>query len=645
LNDAVTGLVMAVINVPQALANGVLAGVNPVFGLYSMIVGTTVAAFVTASVFMNVDSTSATALTAGEALAGVTSEEQLGYLVVLGLLVGLFMLVFGLLKLGFLVRFVSNAVMTGFLSGLGVLTVLGQLGDLTGFYSEAGNKVFRAIDTLLNLRQVDPGTLLIGLATIATILAVERTRLARYAYLVALVLVTVLVPLLGLETVTLVGDTTDIPRTIPIPHLPQLSLVPSLILPALAIALIALVQAAGVSQSVPNPDGEYPDASGDFRGQGIANMAVGLAGGLPVGGSVSGTALVQSSGAQSRWANIFTGLFGLVVVLLFAPLVELIPLAALAGLLVTVGVGMVNVPRMRTVWNTGAAPLTIMVITFVATLFTPIQVAVALGVVLHILLYIFRSAEAVRLERMIPQADGTFVEGEVPEALPSGEIVVLLPIGSLFFAGVAELEEHLPNVGQAQGTAVIIRLRDRDEVGSTFIRTIGRYAQSLQAGGNVLGLERARPGTARTDRAARSDRPGERVPGAAPAWRLAPAVAGCRGELARQKPGRQGVEPCYTVLSPVAMPGIASWSGSRLPRWSSRSWPWSSSWWPSFTPWVTMSSGPPSARSTKSCTSNSKSAWAEPCYWAWRSWWRPTLCALWPWRPPCRASPSWACWC
>ena len=489
LNDLVTGLVMAVINVPQALANGVLAGVNPVFGLYSMIVGTTVAAFVTASVFMNVDSTSATALTAGEALASVTSEEHLGYLVVLGLLIGLFMLVFGLLKLGFLVRFVSNAVMTGFLSGLGVLTVLGQVGDLTNFYSEAGNKVFRAIDTVLNFREIDLPTLFIGLATIVTILLVERTPLKRYAYLVALVLVTVLVPLLGLESVTLVGDTTDIPRTIPIPHLPDLSLVPSLILPALAIALIALVQAAGVSQSVPNPDGEYPDPSGDFRGQGIANLAVGLAGGLPVGGSVSGTALVRSSGAQSRWANIFTGVFGLVVVLLFAPLVELIPLAALAGLLVTVGAGMVNVPRLRTVWNTGPAPLTIMAITFVTTLFTPIQVAVALGVVLHILLHVFRSAEAVRLERIVPEADGTFFEGEVPEALPSGEIVVLQPIGSLFFAGVAELEEHLPKVGQAQGTVVIIRLRDRDEVGSTFIRTIQRYTESLRARGNVLMLE------------------------------------------------------------------------------------------------------------------------------------------------------------
>jgi SulP family sulfate permease len=133
--DIIAGLVMSIVTVPGAVANGVLAGVNPIYGLYSMIAGTTVGAIFTSSVIMNVDSTSATALATAEAIGGVGIEEQLGYLVVLGILVGLFMLAFGLLKLGFLVRFISNAVMTGFLSGLGVLTILGQVGDLTGFYS------------------------------------------------------------------------------------------------------------------------------------------------------------------------------------------------------------------------------------------------------------------------------------------------------------------------------------------------------------------------------------------------------------------------------------------------------------------------------------------------------------------------------
>ena len=105
------------------------------------------------------------------------------------------------------------------------------------------------------------------------------------------------------------------------------------------------------------------------------------------------------------------------------------------------------------------------------------------------MLYVYQSAEAVRIERMVPTDDGGFTEDAVPDELSSGEIVVLQPIGSLFFAGAAEFEEHLPDVGEAHRGVVIIRLRDRDEVGSTFIRIIERYARSLQAGGNKLMLD------------------------------------------------------------------------------------------------------------------------------------------------------------
>jgi SulP family sulfate permease len=489
INDMVSGLIMAVVSIPGALANGLLAGVSPVFGLYSMIAGTTVAALFTSSVIMNVDSTSATALATFEALSGVPKDQHLASLVVLGLLVGLFMLALGLLKLGFLVRFISNSVMTGFLSGLGVLTILGQVGDLTAYYSEASNKVVRTAETLLHWQEIDLVTLAVGLLTIVLILAVDRTPLAKYSFLVAVIVTTALVAVLDPRSVAVVGDSTEILRALPSLHLPDLSLVLSLITPALAIAIIALVQAAGVSSSVPNPDGEYPDPSGDFRGQGAGNVAVGLVGGLPVGGSLSGTFLIQSVGGKSRWANVFTGLFALVAVLLIGPLIEAIPMPTLAGLLIVVGFSMIKVPRVQTVLHTGPAPATIMIITFVATLFTAIQIAVALGVVLHIVLYVFRSAEAVRLERIVRQDDGTFVETEVPEELPSGEIVILQPIGSLFFAGVAELEEKLPDVGQARGTVVIFRLRDRDEVGSTFIRALDRYARTLQTAGNRLMLE------------------------------------------------------------------------------------------------------------------------------------------------------------
>jgi SulP family sulfate permease len=481
ISDLASGIVMAIVNVPGALANGVLAGVNPVYGLYSMIAGTTVAALFTSSVIMNVDSTSATALATADALSGTSPETHLQYLVMMVMLVGLFQLAFGLLKLGFLTRFISNSVMTGFITGIAALTILGQVGDLTAYSSQLDNKVARLIDTLLHFRQIDPPTLIIGLLTIGLILGLGRTRFNRYAYVLALALTTALVPLLGWDTVALVGDTTHIPQSLPSLHFPDLSLIPGMVIPALAIAIIALVQSAGVSQSVPNPDGEYPEINGDFRGQGIANIATGLSGGLPVGGSLSNTALLQNCGGRSRWANLFTGLFGAVIVLLFARLIELLPMAALAGLLVTAGIDIVNVHRIETAWNTGSVPQTMMLITFVFTLILPIQNAVLLGVVLHILLHVFRSAEKVRIERIIPLGDGRYAEGEQPERIQDGEIMILQPIGSLFFAGAAEFGEDLPEVGNTQGVVVIIRLRDRDEVGSTFIRIVERYTRELQA--------------------------------------------------------------------------------------------------------------------------------------------------------------------
>jgi len=486
LRDMIAGLVMSIITVPGSIANGLLAGINPIFGLYSTIVGTTVGAFFTSSVIMNVDTTGATALAVGSSLLGKSSDMHLEYLVVLVILVGIFQLIFGLLKLGMLTDYISNAVMTGFITGVAAQAILGQVGDLTGYYSEAGNKIVRVFDTLLHFREIDIATLGIGMLTMLVILGAERTRFARYAYVLALAAATLTVLVFGLDAVAVVGDTTDIPQTLPRFNLPSLSLIGEMIIPALAIAIIGLVQSSGVSQSYPNPDGEYPDSSGDFRGQGIANLATGFFGGLPVGGSLSGTALLRSVGGRTRWANIFTGLFSLIMVLLFARLIEALPVTAIAGLIVMVGISIVNVPRIATAWHTGPAPTAIMTITFVGALMMPIHYAVFLGVFLHILLFAFRSAESVRVEQIVVLDDGRYAETVPPEQVPDGEIIVLQPIGSLFFAGAAKFEDQLPAVGQAQRAVVIIRLRDRDEVGSTFINIIKRYAQALSTQGNLL---------------------------------------------------------------------------------------------------------------------------------------------------------------
>ena len=131
-----------------------------------------------------------------------------------------------------------------------------------------------------------------------------------------------------------------------------------------------------MSQNYINPDGNYPDSSGDFTGQGVANIAAGLFQGMPVGGSLSATALVHSSGAKSRFANIFAGITIVIALLLFGRAIGALAMPALAGLLIVVGFGTLKIDDINLVWKTGNVQQTVMVITFIFTLLIPLQYAV-----------------------------------------------------------------------------------------------------------------------------------------------------------------------------------------------------------------------------------------------------------------------------
>ena len=211
----------------------------------------------------------------------------------LAILTGVFMLVAGLLKLGSLVRFVPNAVMTGFVNAVAILIILGQLDDLTGYSSTGANRIARTWDLLRNLDQVHLPTLMVGLLTIILILTLEKTSLKSLGMIVALVVASLVVPLLGADAVELVRDVAYIPGSLPRPMLPSLAAIPGLLIPALALTFVGLMQGAGITQSIPNPDGRYPDASGDFVGQGVANIVSGLFQGTTVAGSLSALSLIH----------------------------------------------------------------------------------------------------------------------------------------------------------------------------------------------------------------------------------------------------------------------------------------------------------------------------------------------------------------
>ena len=488
--DLIAGLTTGVANIPDAMASAILAGINPLQGLYAVMIGTPLGALFSSSAFMNVAATSALAITAGSAVAGYSEDARASAIATLALLTGLVMLVAGLLKLGRLLRFVSNSVVIGFLTGVSINVILSQLGDFTGYASEYSNKVVKAVDTLLHLNQIDPQTTAIGLLTVAVILLVDRTRLRNFSMLFGMLIGSVVVVILGWIEVQLVGDVATIPDTlklITVVQLPNLPNAPALIVDAIALAIIALVQGAGVSKAYPNPDGKYPDSSRDFVGQAAANIGAGLFQGMPIGGSVSGTALNISSGAKSRWANVFSGLVVVVAVMLFSQAVSMVAMPAMAAVLIVAGFQSIKRERIADVWDTGWPPRIVMLVTLVLTLAIPLQQAVFLGVLLSILAYFFiTGAHEVRLTQLIPNPDGTVTEGPVPAELASNAVTLLQIYGNMTFAGAETLEQYLPKVGDAKRPVVILRLRAQEGIGSSFITVLERYSQQVKAAGGRL---------------------------------------------------------------------------------------------------------------------------------------------------------------
>jgi SulP family sulfate permease len=480
--DALAGLNSAISSVPVGMASGILAGTNPIFGLYACMVGPIAGGIVASTQRMVVVTTSASALAAGQALATVPAAAHTNALFVLVILIGVFQIGFGLLGLGRLTRFVSYSVMTGFIIGIASLTILSQLPTITGTSPAGANRVIQTFDLLIHADRIQWASLLLAGLTFALAVLLPRTPLGNVGRLLAIVIPSVLVALLGLNSVEIVRDVGEIPGGVPLPDVPSfLGVTFDVLTGAVAVAAIILVQGAGVSQSVPNPDGSRRSMSRDFIAQGAANVASGFFRGLPVGGSLSTTALTVVSGSRTRWAAIFAGLWMALTVIVFPGVVAYVAMPALSALLIFASLSTIKPAEARAIWRTGWSSRLAIVTTFLTTLLLPIQVAVGIGVVLSALLYLNKAATDVSVVELVERPDGRIEERPPPDELAGDRVTVLDVYGHLFFAGARTLERLLPQPDGGAHPAVILRLRGRTTVGATLVEVLANYADKLQA--------------------------------------------------------------------------------------------------------------------------------------------------------------------
>lgn len=490
-NDVRAGAVLGLVSIPDGLAAGLLAGLNPVAGLYGYLFGTVAGALATSSALMSVQATGAMAVIIADIPGFGTGPDAASALATLSVLTGVVMLAAGLAGLGSLVRYVPNAVLAGFVNAVAVNIMLGQLSALTGYQGQGANRIVRALDTLVHLTSFHWPTVAISVLTLVLILVLERTRLGALGLFVAVVTSSALVAFVGpLADVQTLADLAEVPRGLPTPVMPSLTHAISLVLPALSLAFVGLVQGAAIGQSVPNPDGTYPDPSGDFRGQGIANIVSGVMRGMPVGGSMSATSLVIAAGGHSRYANLIAGAVMVIVIVVFGPAAGLVAMPSLAALLMLIGFRTLKPDQLRMVWRTGSTQAAVMATTFVLTLLVPMQYAVMIGVGISVILFVAKQSNRVTIKRWEFEGDSQLPHETVPPAvLPPGEVVVLTPYGSLFFASASVFESQLPVPEPGSiGSVVVLRMRGKEDLGSTFINTIVRYNDSVSAVGSHLVL-------------------------------------------------------------------------------------------------------------------------------------------------------------
>ena len=491
--DLMAGITVAVIMLPQAIAFALIAELPPEMGLYAAVVGSIVGALWGSSDQTHNGPTNTNSLLVLSALLGASFVPGTQAFVVaagmMAVMAGFFQLVLGLARLGVLVNFVSYSVIVGFAAGAGVLIAIKQIEPLLGVQFAASDLPGTVVGLVANYGDVHPATATIGLGTIILILGLNRIRRSLPASLIVMILASLIVVLFGLQNrgVDVIGR---LPANFPpLAQLPlfDLEVTARLSSGALAVGAIGLVQTVAMARSIATQTGQRLDSNQEFVGQGLANIASGLFSGYATAGSVSRSAVNLQAGARSPMAAIFSGFFVLIAMLVLAPLATFLPRAALAGVLVMIGLKLVDRAEIRRILNGTRGDALIMLVTFLGTMFLPIEFAVLSGILLSFVHYTLQTSMP-QVHQVLPDNDfHHFQHQPVRDSCPQLSIIDIL--GDLYFGAVNHIEEkiltHLEN--NPDQRFLLIRMNNVNHCDYSGIHMLENVVKAYRdAGGDVF---------------------------------------------------------------------------------------------------------------------------------------------------------------
>jgi SulP family sulfate permease len=487
LPDIGAGVVVGVVAIPLAMAFAIAAGAKPEQGLYTAVIAGLIVTLLGGTRVQIAGPPGAFAVL----LAGITARYGLGGLQVVTLLAGAILVVFGLARLGTVIRYIPESVVLGFTAGIAVVIFVGQWPNFFGI-AEPGaghfhEKVAAIIGTLPGL---DPTTTLLAIASVALIaLWPKLPALGEVpAPLVALIGGTLFVSIVQPESVATIGSTFGgLPRGLPSFAVPSISLgdLPDLVRPAFAIALLGAIESLLSASVADGMIGTRHDANQELVGQGLANVGASLFGGFAATGAIARTATNIRHGGRGPIAGIAHVATVLLVLVALAPLASDVPLATLAAILFVVAFNMSDVGRVvRTAQNAPRSDVAVMWVTLALTVFADLVIAVEVGVILALLNFFRRMTAAVGVN--LHDADEVDAAASTDVPVPEGVLVYRID-GPFFFGAVEQFESALIHT-HTEPAAIIVSLERVPFIDLTALAALKEAVERLEKRGVRVAL-------------------------------------------------------------------------------------------------------------------------------------------------------------
>ena len=443
--DVIAGLTVAIVALPLSMAIAIASHVEPSRGLFTAVVGGFVVGALGGSRFQIGGPAGAFIVL----VAATVDRHGVDGLILATLMAGFFLIAAGYLRLGAYVKFIPYPVTVGFTAGIAVIILSSQLHDLFGLTlagKEPGDLVPRLIALGKAAGTVNPAAVALSVLTIAVIVGLKRWRPHWPGLLIAVAAASVAAALFQLPVETIGSQFGGIPRTLPEPAIPALSLdkVTAVLPDAISFALLAAIESLLSAVVADGMTGRRHRSNCELVAQGVANIGSALFGGICVTGLIARTATNIRAGAQGPASGMFHSLFILLFMLVAAPLASYIPLAALAGVLATVAWYMVEKPAVAALIKSSRGDAAVLLVTFALVIFRDLTTGIVVGFSLGALLFIGRMARSVEVEAHAPpviddradDANGQRVAYD--PATGADPDTVVYRISGAFFFGAAE---------------------------------------------------------------------------------------------------------------------------------------------------------------------------------------------------------------